>query len=111
MARPGKATSGRIDWAFVRRWALPIVAIGSAMMAIGVARSSLWNSFDLGVYLEAGRRAAAGQDPYAFAQPPIGALYRYSPLFAVFMEPLSFLPLPLVALGWRPETAGKVKTA
>lgn len=100
-ARPGEGTSETIDWAFVRRWALPILAIGAAATAVGAARSSLWNSFDLGVYLEAGRRAALGKDPYGFAQPPIGALYRYSPLFAVLMEPLSSLPVPLVALGWR----------
>lgn len=100
-AGPGEGTGEKIDWAFVRRWALPILAIGAAVMAIGTARSSLWNSFDLGIYLEAGRRAAAGQDPYAFVQPPVGAVYRYSPLFAALMEPLSSLPVPLVALGWR----------
>jgi len=90
-----------IDWAFVRRAAIPIVVIGVLLTTFVFGVRWSWSGFDLGVYLEAGRRLAAGQDPYAFTQPPIDAMYRYSPEFAAAMAGLSALPYSVVAVGWR----------
>jgi len=79
------------------RW----LALASAVLAIAAVLYSAWDSVDLAVYVEAGRRFAAGLSPYGFALPPIGALFRYSPVFAAGMAPLSGLPFAWVALGWR----------
>jgi hypothetical protein len=78
-----------------------LLALVCAALAVGAVLYSAWDSVDLAVYVEAGRRFAAGLSPYGFALPPIGALFRYSPVFAAGMAPLSGLPFPLVALGWR----------
>jgi hypothetical protein len=84
---------GRVD----TRW----LALACALLALGAALYSAWDTVDLAVYLEAGRRFASGLSPYGFELPPIGALFRYSPVFAAGMAPLSALPLDAVALGWR----------
>ena len=78
-----------------------LLALVCAALALGAVLYSAWDSVDLAVYVEAGRRFAAGLSPYGFALPPIGALFRYSPVFAAGMAPLSGLPFPMVALGWR----------
>lgn len=87
------ASPSRLDL----RW----VALACALLALGATVYSAWDSVDLAVYLEAGRRVAAGSSPYGFELPPIGALFRYSPAFAAAMAPLSALPFDAVALGWR----------
>jgi len=97
----GGPVSSGVDWPFVLRVTLPVVAVMVAATALLTALSREWTAFDLTVYLEAGRRLASGMDPYAFSMPPIDALYRYSPMFAVLMAPLSGLPLPVVAFAWR----------
>lgn len=79
------------------RW----LALACALLAVGAVLYSAWDSVDLAVYVEAGRRFGAGLSPYGFELPPIGALFRYSPMFAAGMAPLSGLPFPAVALGWR----------
>ena len=78
-----------------------LLALVCAVLAVAAVAYSAWDSVDLAVYVEAGRRFAAGLSPYSFALPPIGALFRYSPVFAAGMAPLSGLPFPFVAAGWR----------
>jgi hypothetical protein len=78
-----------------------LLALVCAVLAVAAVAYSAWDAVDLAVYVEAGRRFAAGLSPYGFALPPIGALYRYSPLFAAGMAPLSGLPFAFLAAGWR----------
>ena len=78
-----------------------VLALVCVVLTVVAVAYSAWDSVDLAVYVEAGRRFAAGLSPYGFALPPIGALFRYSPVFAAGMAPLSGLPFPLVAAGWR----------
>ena len=78
-----------------------VLALVCVVLTVAAVAYSAWDSVDLAVYVEAGRRFAAGLSPYGFALPPIGALFRYSPVFAAGMAPLSGLPFPLVAAGWR----------
>lgn len=91
MSAPSRV--GRIDV----RW----LALACALLTVAAALYSAWDTVDLAVYLEAGRRFASGLSPYGFELPPIGALFRYSPVFAGAMAPLSSLPFDVVALGWR----------
>jgi hypothetical protein len=71
---------------------------------VGIAVSHLrwmiadWNLHDMNVYWDAAMRLRNGQELYA-AVDPID-VYRYAPWFAYAWVPLTYLPKPMVDVGW-----------
>ena len=78
------------------------------IVAVGRLAFPTWINLDVQVYLEAGRRAAAGLSPYDFATAG-GYTYRYSPVFAALMAPLAALPVDVASIAFR--TVGLVALA
>jgi hypothetical protein len=71
---------------------------------VGVAVSHVrwmifdWNLHDMNVYWDAAMRLRHGQELYAAVDPV--DVYRYAPWFAYAWVPLTYLPKPMVDVGW-----------
>lgn len=71
---------------------------------VGVAVSHLrwmifdWNLHDMNVYWDAAMRIRGGRELYAAVDPV--DVYRYAPWFAYAWVPLTYLPKPVVDVGW-----------
>lgn len=71
-----------------------------AIVGVGLRFFPDWVNLDVEVYMEAGRRFAAGEPLYGWSVPG-GYTFRYSPPFAALMAPWSALPLEVASVALR----------
>ncbi|NTV65444.1 MAG: DUF2029 domain-containing protein, partial [Oscillochloris sp.] len=96
-------------WPAAARYAAPLAALaaGCALLWAGLygyADALLRPPSDFQAYYEAGRRIIDGQPLYdmaALQANPFATTYKYPPLMALLVAPLSLLPLPLAGAAWR----------
>ena len=69
------------------------IAISAALFAIGS-----WTLEDMHVYLDAAHRLRDGETLYSTTNPL--AAYQYAPWWAAAWVPLTFVPEPVVSVGW-----------
>lgn len=88
-----------------RRLAIAVVLAAEIATLVGIVLVGRlffddWINLDVEVYVEAGRRFAAGQGLYDWAAPG-GWTFRYSPAFAALMAPLSGVPFEVASVAFR----------